>query len=222
MTTSPVTPCAHANESVVACTCLADCPCRIPQGGKCPPVSDVERPEKFEPFEKWKATWKPYDKYITLTEAYKRITEAGAQLTVLGLCQVIGHTMHVEREIPPEAWSSAEWNVVPEENRVGKAAYAEHLQFQVQVFEADLQTALAPAEPEPEPERVTPPVADAPQTLSTGTVEHPGVPSGWVLQTVEGVAWQAVSPESVYGPIRPEIGLAVGDAWSQHTQQCWI
>lgn len=214
--------CIHANEtSTGACTCDAACECRIPQGGKCPPVSDVERPEKFEPFEKWKAAWKPYPLYVTLTEAAKRIEEAGESLSILSECQVIGQTMHVERELPSDVWSSGDWVVDVAGNSVGKPVHAEHLHFQVQVFEADLEVALG-VRAAPEPRERGPAEPGVLNVPGVEVVAHPGVPQGWVLQTVEGVAWQAEGPDGTYGPLRPEIGLAVGDAWSKHTQRVWL
>lgn len=184
-----------------------------------------EIPEKFEPFEKWKSAWVPYPMYVSLTEAHKRVVEAGRTLAeVMPQCQVIGQTMHVEKEIPSAVWSSEGWDIVPEENRVGQPRYAEHLQFQVQVFEADLERALGHGTPGPTPPRAVLPSEPEPRggALAVESVEHPGLPSRWTLRTVEGVAWQAVSPAGLYGPLQPEIGLAVGDAWSHAWKSVWV
>lgn len=184
--------------------------------------AEVERPETFEPFEKWKAAWKPEPEYVSLTEAAKRIVEAGKMLPdILPRCQCLGWTMHKVVELPTHIWASETWQFDVEQNSCGQPQYAEHLQFQVSIFEADLQAAL---EGRPTPYEVPPPAAGPPRPLEVEDADIPGLPEGWIMRTVEGAAWQAVRPESeppVHAPMRAELSRAVADAWSYSVNQRW-
>lgn len=176
--------------------------------------------EDYEPYQKWLTAWEVPDGYLTLAQVQAKIGDEKLQ-DVLPLCQCLGFTMHIGdgvREpatLPPKAWSSAEWQWDVEENRCGRRAHGEHLQFQIAVFEEDVGVVLGMARPEPEqPERPAPP------ELVVEELEYEGLPEGWSMRTVSGIGWQSFQGP-VNSPIRLEAGHAVGDAWSFSVNSKW-
>lgn len=172
-----------------------------------PEAVDEVLAETFEPFEKWKAAWKPHAEYITLAQVQELVGDKDLA-EVLSRCQCIGYTMHVEKEIPSGAWTDPGWQWDVDENRCGQSQYGEHLQFQVEVFEADVVHVLEG------------PVPAGPPTVEV-LEGFKGLPEGWKMSTLEGLAWQTFSEDGVYSPLRADVAQAVGDAWSYKTTGKW-
>lgn len=171
------------------------------------------RPESFKPSEDWKAKWSPKPGYITMAETARRLAEGGVAFEDgIATCQCIGETMHRQVEIRPDVWTDPTWVLNVEQNTLGKVGYSDHLDFQVQVFEEDVQAVLHPA-----------PIGEPSRAPSDDLLDHPALPEGWGLRTVGAVAWQAVqSGVGPYGPMRTEVAMAVGDAWSYESLNDWL
>ena len=190
----------------------------VPDADEPDAPEDEDEPVMPDIFVKWQTEWKPHPKYLTLAQVQEKIGDRDLA-EVLSQCQCIGYTIHVEREIPAEAWTTEGWAWDVEKNRCGRTMYAEHLQFQVEVFERDVDAVIDgrdPRAPEPDAPRV-------PERLEVEELDgFQGLPAGWAMRTAGGVVWQAYNADGdLYGPMRVDMALAVGDAWSFQAASKW-
>lgn len=184
-------------------------------------------------FEEWHKNWSPPDHYLTLAQALELCESQQELERALPHCQCVGYTMHVTKELPGELWSgNSGWTWDIGGNKVFHPQF-QSLPFQCAIFEDDLRDALGARRGEPVQDAQPPaPLAEEGATdPSDATESEPqveiledmeGLPQGWTMATIEGLAWQAQHPEEgLYGPMRLSAAQAVGDAWAYAYTCVW-
>lgn len=184
--------------------------------------TEPEAPDSFEPFERWKAKWEPFADYLTLAQVQEEIGDRDLA-EILSQCQCVGHTMHKEVELPSSVWKDTHWQWDVAENRCGQPRFSDHLQFQVQVYALDVAAALRDEDEDEESEESSSEPTEGGVNVEV-VVGFQGLPDGWGMRTLEGLGWQAYVEDEVmrvYGPMRAQQALAVGDAWSFKASGDW-